>query len=193
MQAAATALPTDRTAFQRGSIFPLLHCRKRRFYLRRWQSCLRSREIHSTAHDGGYITAQAKHYLEEDSGFVLNQCKLTADPGVTKPVYLGGPGVPMPRLFSLIRRWAATSIGRLARVHPGETHSIETVFYADTTPRPRRAARPARSAYSFSNSRTGQQFAPSVFLRGADNWDLCTHQTVAGNLRCLRSYTLRES
>ena len=40
-------------------------------------------EIHSTAHAGGYITAQSKHYPEEDSGFVLNRCKLTADAGVT--------------------------------------------------------------------------------------------------------------
>ena len=29
-------------------------------------------EIHSTPYDGGYITAQSKHYPGEDSGFVLD-------------------------------------------------------------------------------------------------------------------------
>lgn len=51
-------------------------------------------EIHSTPHAGGYITAQAKHYPEEDSGFVFNRCKLTADPSVTGNVYLGRPWRP---------------------------------------------------------------------------------------------------
>ena len=51
-------------------------------------------EIHSTAHAGGYITAQSKHYPGEDSGFVINRCKLTADPGVTQNVYLGRPWRP---------------------------------------------------------------------------------------------------
>ena len=51
-------------------------------------------EIHSTPHDGGFITAQSKHYPEEDSGFVFDHCKLTADPAVTGTVYLGRPWRP---------------------------------------------------------------------------------------------------
>ena len=43
-------------------------------------------EIHSTPHSEGFITAQGKHYPDEDSGFVFNHCKLTADPGVTQRV-----------------------------------------------------------------------------------------------------------
>src|SRR5208337_4451722 len=39
-------------------------------------------EIHSTPYSEGYITAQSKHYPGEDSGFVLDRCKLTQDAGI---------------------------------------------------------------------------------------------------------------
>ncbi|MGO9001146.1 MAG: pectinesterase family protein, partial [Limisphaerales bacterium] len=48
-------------------------------------------QIHSTPHNGGYLTAQSKHYPEEESGFVIDHCKLTADPGIVGDVFLGRP------------------------------------------------------------------------------------------------------
>ncbi|MGB0054372.1 MAG: pectinesterase family protein, partial [Terracidiphilus sp.] len=51
-------------------------------------------EIHSTPHGGGYITAQSKDYPTQDSGFVIDHSKLTADPGVTGPIFLGRPWRP---------------------------------------------------------------------------------------------------
>jgi polygalacturonase len=130
-------------------------------------------EIHSTAHDGGYITAQAKHYLEEDSGFVLNQCKLTADPGVTKPVYLGRPWRPYATVVFLDTEMGSyIDPAGWREWHPGETHSIETVFYAEynsTGPGARPGQRDPHT--HFLTQEQARQFAPSVFLRGADNWD----------------------
>ncbi len=37
-------------------------------------------EIHSTAHEEGFVTAQSKHYPDEDSGFIFNHCRLTCGP-----------------------------------------------------------------------------------------------------------------
>ncbi|MGD0547177.1 MAG: pectinesterase family protein, partial [Terracidiphilus sp.] len=58
-------------------------------------------EIHSTEHAGGFLTAQGKHYPQEDSGFVFNHCKLLADPGVTGKVYLGRPWRPYATVIFL--------------------------------------------------------------------------------------------
>ena len=130
-------------------------------------------EIHSTPHAGGYITAQAKHYPEEDSGFVFNQCKLTADPGVTNFVYLGRPWRPYATVVYLNtemddkidpagwREW-----------HPGETHSIETVFYAEYGSTGPGAHPGERDPHThFLTPEQAKQFAPAIFLGGSDHWD----------------------
>jgi polygalacturonase len=130
-------------------------------------------EIHSTPHAGGYITAQAKHYPEEDSGFVFNQCKLTADPGVTNFVYLGRPWRPYAAVVYLNtemddkidpagwREW-----------HPGETHSIETVFYAEYGSTGPGAHPGERDPHThFLTPEQAKQFAPAIFLGGSDHWD----------------------
>jgi pectin methylesterase-like acyl-CoA thioesterase len=130
-------------------------------------------EIHSTPHAGGYITAQAKHYPEEDSGFVFNQCKLTADPEVTNFVYLGRPWRPYATVVYLNtemddkidpagwREW-----------HPGETHSIETVFYAEYGSTGPGAHPGERDPHThFLTPEQAKQFAPAIFLGGSDHWD----------------------
>jgi polygalacturonase len=130
-------------------------------------------EIHSTAHDGGFITAQSKHYPEEDSGFVLNQCKLIADPGVTKPVYLGRPWRPYATVIFLNSEMGShIDPAGWREWHPGETHSIETVFYAEYNSTGPGAQPDQRDPHThFLTQELAKQFAPSVFLRGADNWD----------------------
>ena len=130
-------------------------------------------EIHSTAHAGGYITAQAKHYLEEDSGFVFNRCRLTADPGLTKMVYLGRPWRPYATVIYLDTEMGShIDPAGWREWHPGETHSIETAFYAEynsTGPGGRLDKRDPHT--HFLSPEQAKQFAPSAFLRGGDNWD----------------------
>ena len=88
-------------------------------------------EIRSNAHSGGYITAQSKHDAEQDSAYVFNHCKLTADPGVAK-VWLGRPWRPYAAVIYL-----NTEMGDHIEPagwrewHPGETKSLETAFYAE--------------------------------------------------------------
>jgi pectin methylesterase-like acyl-CoA thioesterase len=130
-------------------------------------------EIHSTPHGGGYITAQSKHYPEQDSGYVLNQCKLTADPGVTGNVYLGRPWRPYATVIYL-----HTEMGDKIdpagwhEWHPGDTHSLDTAFYAEFDSSGPGAHPTQRDPHThFLTPEQAKQYEPSVFLRGADNWD----------------------
>jgi polygalacturonase len=130
-------------------------------------------EIHSVAHAGGYITAQAKHYPDEDSGFVLNRCTLTADPDVTNTVYLGRPWRPYATVVYLNTEMGShIDPAGWREWHPGETHSIDTVYYAEynsTGPGAHNSERDSR--VHFLSEEQAKQFAPSVFLRGTDDWD----------------------
>jgi polygalacturonase len=88
-------------------------------------------KIHSTPHSIGYITAQGKKSAEQDSTFVFDHCKLTADPGVSH-VWLGRPWRPYASVVFL-----NTEMGEHIEPagwrewHPGETHYMDTVSYAE--------------------------------------------------------------
>lgn len=129
-------------------------------------------EIHSTPHEGGFITAQSKSFPSQDSGFVFDHCALTADPGVSN-VYLGRPWRPYATVVYLNTRMGAQINGAGWREwHPGETNSLETAFFAEfhSTGPGGNSAHRERHAHIL----TGQQdqpFQPATFLRGADNWN----------------------
>jgi hypothetical protein len=56
--------------------------------------------------------------------------------------------------------------------HPGETHSIDTVFYAEFNSTGPGANTDKREPHThFLTPEQARQYEPSVFLRGADNWD----------------------
>ena len=130
-------------------------------------------EIHSTPHAGGYITAQSKHYPEQDSGFVLNSCKLTADAGVTANVFLGRPWRPFATVVYL-----HTEMGEKIdpagwrEWHPGETHSLDTAFYAEfDSTGPGAHARERDPHAHLLTPEQAKQYEPQEFLRGKDNWN----------------------
>ena len=88
-------------------------------------------EIHNTKHNGGYVTAQGKHYAEQDSVFVFNHCKLTAEPGVTK-VWLGRPWRAYASVVFLNTEMGVhIEPAGWREWHPGETHYLDTVSYAE--------------------------------------------------------------
>ena len=130
-------------------------------------------EIHSTAHEGGFITAQSKHYASEDSGFVLNHCKLIADAGVTKSVYLGRPWRPYASVVYINTEMGAhIDAAGWREWHPGETHSLDTAFYAEfgsTGPGAHPGERDPRAKTLTADE--AKKFDPATFLRGADNWN----------------------
>jgi polygalacturonase len=88
-------------------------------------------EIHSTAHKGGFVTAQGKHYAAQDSGFVFDHCRLTADPGVDG-VWLGRPWRAYATVIFLNSEMGAhIDPAGWREWHPGETNYLDTVFYAE--------------------------------------------------------------
>ncbi len=130
-------------------------------------------EIHSTAHDGGFITAQGKHYPEEDSGFVFDHCKLAADAGVTGKVYLGRPWRSYATVVFLNTEMGGyIDPAGWREWHPGETHLLDTAFYAESNSTGAGARPGQRDPHThFLTAEEAGPFVPSVFLRGADNWN----------------------
>jgi polygalacturonase len=133
-------------------------------------------EIHSTAHEGGFITAQSKHYAGEDSGFVLNRCKLTADAGVTKSVYLGRPWRPYASVVYIDTEMGAhIDTAGWREWHPGETHSLDTAFYAEFGSTGAGAHAGERDPHAkILSVEEVKKYEPAAFLRGADNWNPLT-------------------
>jgi polygalacturonase len=130
-------------------------------------------EIHSTPHHGGFITAQSKHYPEQDSGFVFDHCKLTADPAVTGPVYLGRPW----RAYSTVI-YLHTEMGdKIAAAGWSEWHAetsrtLDTSYYAEFDSTGPGAHRDERDPHThFLTPEQAKQYEPQVFLRGTDNWN----------------------
>ena len=88
-------------------------------------------EIHNTIHNGGYITAQGKSMATEDSMYVFNHCKLTAEPGVTD-VWLGRPWRPFAAVvFMNTEMGAHIAPAGWHEWRPGETKYLDTVYYAE--------------------------------------------------------------
>ena len=129
-------------------------------------------EIRSTPHSEGFVTAQGKSYADEDSGYVFHACKLTADPEVDN-VYLGRPWRPYASVVYLDTEMGAyiQPAGR-REWHPGETHSLDTAFYAEggsTGPGARTSAREPHSKQLTAEE--AKKFVSQNFLGGSDNWD----------------------
>lgn len=131
-------------------------------------------EIHSTPHHGGFITAQAKHYPTEDSGFLFLDCRLTAAPGVTG-VYLGRPWRPYATVVFIntdMSSFIAPAGWR--EWHPGETERLKTAFYAEyhsTGP----GADPSQREL-LSHQLISAQIAPYSTTNFLDGWDPNAHR-----------------
>ncbi len=129
-------------------------------------------EIRSTPHSEGFITAQGKSYPAEDSGYVFHACRLTAYPGVDN-VYLGRPWRPYASVVYLDTEMG----GHIQRAgwrewHPGETHSLDTAFYAEegsTGPGAQPSKRDPHSKQLTPDE--AEKFLPANFLRGNDGWN----------------------
>lgn len=130
-------------------------------------------EIHSTPYSEGYITAQSKHYPDQDSGFVLDNCKLTQDVAIKSNVYLGRPWRPYSTVVYLHTEMGdKIDPAGWREWHPGETHSLDTSFYAEFESIGPGAHKQERDPHThFLTPEEAKQYEPKVFLRGSDNWD----------------------
>jgi polygalacturonase len=129
-------------------------------------------EIHSTPHAIGYITAQGKNSAGQNSGFVFQRCKLTAAPGVAN-VWLGRPWRPYAKVVFL-----HTEMGPQIEAagwrewHPGETHYMDTVSYAEFENSGPGAHPGERDPHTHQlTPAEAALYEARRFLAGADGWD----------------------
>jgi polygalacturonase len=130
-------------------------------------------ELHFTPHGGGYATAQSKRNPAQDSGFVFDHCKITAGDGITGPIFLGRPW----RSYATVIFMHTWMDGKLDPAgwhewHPGETHSLDTAYYAEFDSTGPGANRDKRDPHThFLTPDEAKQYDPATFLRGNDNWN----------------------
>jgi pectin methylesterase-like acyl-CoA thioesterase len=128
-------------------------------------------EIHSVPHPaGGYLTAQSRQ-AGEDSGYVFDHCRLTADPGAGK-VYLGLPWRDEATVVFL-----NTEMGPhiqpegWSEWHKGETDRLKTATYAEFQSHGPGANPAAREPLSHQlTAEQAQPYLPANFLAGDDHW-----------------------
>jgi pectin methylesterase-like acyl-CoA thioesterase len=129
-------------------------------------------EIHALSHSVIYLTAQSRHYAEEESGYVFDHCRITAAQGAG-PIYLGRPWRAFSTVVFLNTELPAgiAPDGWHEWEHDGKP-SLPTSFYAEfqsTGPgasTSRRQLRPVEAA----------RFTLPAFLAGADHWDPTTRK-----------------
>ncbi len=130
-------------------------------------------EIRSTPHGlGGYITAQSKNAAGEDSVYVIDHAKLTAAPGV-EHVWLGRPWRPYAAVVYLNTEMGAhIEPAGWREWHPGETHSLETAFYAEyNSTGPGAHTRERDPHGKHLTAAEAAQYDPRRVLAGTDHWD----------------------
>ena len=129
-------------------------------------------EIHSTPHATGYITAQGKGSAGQDSGFVFERCKLTAAPGVAN-VWLGRPWRPYANvIFMDTEMGAHIEAAGWREWHPGETHYMDTVSYAEFQNSGPGAHSTERDAHTkVLTAADAAAYQARRFLAGGDGWD----------------------
>ncbi|RZM06677.1 MAG: pectin esterase [Sphingomonas sp.] len=88
-------------------------------------------DIRGLAHGQVMFTAQSRKTADEDSAYVFDDCRLTAEPGAQN-VSLGRPWRPYATVVFLDTRMGAPIIrDGWSEWHPGETNSLPTTYYAE--------------------------------------------------------------
>jgi pectin methylesterase-like acyl-CoA thioesterase len=130
-------------------------------------------EIHSTVHDaGGYLTAQGKFRADQQSAFVFDHCRLTADPG-QKDVWLARPWRPYATVIYLNTEMGAHIVPAGWREwHPGDTKYLDTAYYAEYKSTGPGANPQARVPQSHQlTAEEAKKYEPAAFLAGPDHWN----------------------
>lgn len=128
--------------------------------------------IHAIAHETVFLTAQSKHYPEEESGYVFHRCKITSAPGATH-IFLGRPWRPYSTVIFLhADLQAEIEAPGWRQWRDDEIHSLDTVYYAEFESKGRGTNMSHRDPHSKQLDREqAQQFSRERFLAGSDHWD----------------------
>lgn len=120
----------------------------------------------------GYITAQSRVTPSGSTGFVFTHCKLTAADGVTN-VYLGRPWRPYARVIFLFTEMGPhIEPAGWREWHPGETHSLDTAWYAEYKSSGPGSSPSQRDPHTkFLDPRQPEHFVTRLFLGPPDGWN----------------------
>jgi pectin methylesterase-like acyl-CoA thioesterase len=129
-------------------------------------------EIHAISHKTVMLTAQSRHYAEQESGFVFNRCKITADRDA-RQIFLGRPWRPYATVVLVDTDLeAAIEPAGWREWHPGETHSLETAFYAEFRSTGPGSAVKQRDSHSRQlSSEDVRMYSMQEFLSRPDGWN----------------------
>lgn len=129
-------------------------------------------ELHAIEHPTVMLTAQSKRYPEEQSGYVFDHCRVTSDPGVGR-IFLGRPW----RDYAFVAFLNAELDGKVdpagwSEWKAGDTHRLETAFYAEYRSSGPGANPGRREAHAVQLSEDeARKFSPATFLAGTDRWN----------------------
>lgn len=133
-------------------------------------------EIRSVTHEfGGFLTAQSRNSAAEDSGYVFDHCRMTAEPGVAK-VYLGRPWRDYATVTFLNSELGAHILpegwsewGRAGSAHP--TDRLKTATYNEYRSTGPGANPSAREPLSHQlSAEEARAYDPETYLSGSDHW-----------------------
>ncbi len=130
-------------------------------------------EIHSVVHpSGGFLTANGRSSPDEESGYVFNHCRLTAEPGVAN-IFLGRPWRDYARVVFLNTYMGAHILpAGWSEWHKGETHRLETAYFAEYNSSGPGAHPGEREPFAHQlTAAEAKQFETKAWLAGSDAWD----------------------
>lgn len=129
-------------------------------------------ELHAVAHSSDMLTAQSKHYAAEESGYVFDHCRVTAEPGADR-VWLGRPWRAYATVIFLHTELPAQIVpaGWSEWEHNGKP-SLPTVTYEEFDSTGPGANPKARDPHSKQlTAAEAARLTPQKFLAGKDGWD----------------------
>ena len=130
-------------------------------------------EIRSVTHPaGGFLTAQSRNSVGEDSGYVFDHCRLTAEAGVAN-VFLGRPWRDYATVTFIDTEMGAHIVPTgWSEWHKGETDRLKTTTYAEygsTGPGANAAARDPHAKQL--TAAEAKEYSAKKYLAGSDGWD----------------------
>lgn len=120
----------------------------------------------------GYLTAQSRTTPAQETGYVIDHSRITAEGLNGKPFYLGRPWRAYSRVVYLHTEMPAELSPDGWMAWPSNTPDSKTPFYAEFDSQGPGARTASRVAWSHQLTRQqAQRFEPKNFLAGKDHWD----------------------
>lgn len=120
----------------------------------------------------GYLTAQSRTAPTQQTGYVIDHSRITAEGLNGKPFYLGRPWRTYSRVIYLHTEMPAELAPEGWMTWPANTPDATTPFYAEFDSQGPGARPGSRVTWSHQlTAAQAQRFEPKRFLAGSDGWD----------------------